>query len=75
MIVKQSLRLLGLLLISLLALQLYFLARVALARVVDPQSTTFQRSEARRLLGEKHELLWSQQWVPYGRIPTTSSAP
>lgn len=71
MIVKQSLRLIGLLLISLLALQLYFAARVALMRVIDPQSTTFQRSEARRLIGEKHELLWSQQWVDYAQIATT----
>jgi monofunctional biosynthetic peptidoglycan transglycosylase len=51
-----------------LALQLYFLGRVALMTVVDPQSTTFQRSEAWRLLTEKHELLWSQQWVAYERI-------
>jgi len=67
-VIKQALRLAVLLVISLLSLQLYFLARVALMRVVDPQSTTFQRSEARRLIGEKHELLWSQQWVAYERI-------
>ena len=66
--IKQALRLLALLVISLLSLQLYFVARVALMRVVDPQSTTFQRSEARRLIAEKHELLWSQQWVAYERI-------
>jgi len=56
-------RLLGLLLLSLLALQLYFLLRIALMVVVDPQSTTFQRSEAWRLLTEKHHIAWSQQWV------------
>jgi len=61
-------RILGLLLLSLLALQLYFAARVALMAVVDPQSTSFQRSEAWRLLTEKHALTWSQQWVPYERI-------
>ena len=66
--IRQALRLVALLVLSLLSLQLYFLARVALMRVVDPQSTTFQRSEARRLIGEKHELLWSQQWVAYERI-------
>ena len=54
--------------VSALALQLYFVARVALMTVVDPQSTTFQRSEAWRLLTEKHQLLWSQQWVGYERI-------
>jgi len=67
-VIRQALRLVALLVLSLLSLQLYFLARVALMRVVDPQSTTFQRSEARRLIGEKHELLWSQQWVAYERI-------
>lgn len=50
------------------SLQLYFLARVALMNVVDPQSTSFQRSEAWRLLTEQHRILWSQQWVDYGRI-------
>ena len=61
-------RLVVLLLLSALALQLYFLARVALMTVVDPQSTSFQRSEAWRLLTEKHALAWSQQWVGYERI-------
>jgi monofunctional glycosyltransferase len=61
-------RLLVLVLLCTLALQLYFLARVALMAVVDPQSTTFQRSEAWRLLTEKHELRWSQQWVGYTAI-------
>jgi monofunctional biosynthetic peptidoglycan transglycosylase len=51
-----------------LALQLYFLARVALMLVVDPQSTTFQRSEMVRLATEQHRLLWSQEWVDGDRI-------
>ena len=63
-------RLLALVLLSTLALQLFFVARVALMSVVDPQSTTFQRSEAWRLLSERHRLLWSQQWVGYARIAT-----
>ncbi len=61
-------RLLALLLLSALALQLYFAARVALMAVVDPQSTTFQRSEAWRLLTERHELPWRQEWVGHERI-------
>jgi len=61
-------RIVALLLLSAVALQLYFLARVALMTVVDPQSTTFQRSEAWRLLTEKSRLAWRQQWVPYARI-------
>ena len=65
---KHVARIALLVLLSALALQLYFLARVALMTVVDPQSTTFQRSEAWRIVAEKHELLWSQQWMPYPRI-------
>ena len=47
---RALLRLATLLVLSTIALQLYFLARIALMIVVDPQSTTFQRSEAWRLL-------------------------
>ncbi len=66
---RTAWRLFALLLLSTLALQLYFLARVALMTVVDPQSTSFQRSEAWRLLIEKqHELAWSRQWMPYAAI-------
>ena len=61
-------RLLGLLLLCALSLQLYFGARVALMMVIDPQSTTFQRSEAWRIATETHRLAWSQQWVGYERI-------
>jgi monofunctional glycosyltransferase len=58
----------ALLLLSLLGLQLYFLLRIALMAVFDPQSTTFQRSEAWRLLTERGRLEWRQQWVPGERI-------
>ena len=61
-------RLFTLMVLSFVALQLYFLARVAVMAVVDPQSTSFQRSEAWRLLVEKRQILWAQQWVDYGRI-------
>jgi monofunctional biosynthetic peptidoglycan transglycosylase len=50
------------------ALQLVFVARIALMAVVDPQSTAFQRSEAWRLLTEKHAIAWSQQWVDAAHI-------
>ena len=52
-----------LIVLSFIALQLYFVLRVALMTVVDPQSTTFQRSEAFRLLMEKHQVAWSQHWA------------
>jgi monofunctional glycosyltransferase len=64
-------RLVALVLVSALALQLFFVARVALMNVADPQSTTFQRSEAWRILSERPALLWSQQWVGYARISTS----
>ena len=65
---RSAWRLFALVLLSALAFQLYLLARVALMTVVDPQSTTFQRSEIWRLLTQKHALAWSQQWQPYARI-------
>ena len=52
----------------LLALQLFFVLRIAAMAVLDPQSTAFQRSEAWRLLNEKDRLQWRQQWVGYGQI-------
>jgi monofunctional glycosyltransferase len=64
-------RVAGLLLLTMLALQLYFVARIALMAVIDPQSTTFQRSEAWRLLSERGRIEWSQQWVADERIAAT----
>jgi monofunctional biosynthetic peptidoglycan transglycosylase len=60
--------LLALALVSLLALQLYFLLRVALMTLVAPQSTAFERSEIWRLLHDKQGLAWSQQWVDGNQI-------
>ena len=65
---RALLRLVVLVLLAVLALQAYFLARIALMRYVDPQSTSFQRSEAGRLLATQGKILWSQQWVPYPQI-------
>ena len=65
---RHALRLLGLLALSLLALQGGFALRIAAMNVIDPQTTSFQRSEAWRLLSEKQRIEWSQQWVPYAAI-------
>ncbi len=65
---KAAWRALGLLVLAALALQLFFLARIALMANLDPQSTTFQRSEAWRLLQTRGTLRWRQQWAPYSRI-------
>jgi monofunctional biosynthetic peptidoglycan transglycosylase len=65
---KAVLRWLLLVLLAGMAVQLYFVGRIALMAVVDPQSTAFQRSEAWRLAVEKRELTWRQQWVPYAEL-------
>jgi monofunctional biosynthetic peptidoglycan transglycosylase len=61
--VRQAGRALALLAICLIALQLFFVARIALMAVVDPRSTTFERSEMWRLFAETGRIAWSQQWV------------
>jgi monofunctional biosynthetic peptidoglycan transglycosylase len=65
---KATRRLLALLLLCLAALQLSFALRIAAMAWIDPQSTSFQRSEAWRLLTEQRRIDWSQQWVPYAQI-------
>ncbi len=56
-------RFVALLTVCAMALQLAFAARIAVMRFVDPQSTSFQRSEIWRLLVEKQSIEWSQRWV------------
>jgi monofunctional biosynthetic peptidoglycan transglycosylase len=58
----------ALVLLSALALQLVFALRIALMGVIDPQSTSFQRSEIWRLATDRGQVLWSQSWRPYGRL-------
>jgi monofunctional glycosyltransferase len=65
---KALLRFVALLLVAGVALQIFFLVRVALAATVDPQSTSFQRSEAWRIATQKGQLRWRQQWLPYEDI-------
>ncbi|ARV20125.1 Monofunctional biosynthetic peptidoglycan transglycosylase [Curvibacter sp. AEP1-3] len=65
---KQVLRLVVLCALSFVALQLYFVGRIAAMAVVDPQSTAFERSEAYRVTTETGALRWRQEWMPYDRI-------
>ncbi len=65
---RALLRGLGLLVLSWLALQLFWFSRIALMTTFDPQSTSFERSEIWRILIEKHRLPWSQQWRDYDAI-------
>ncbi|OYT90732.1 MAG: monofunctional biosynthetic peptidoglycan transglycosylase [Burkholderiales bacterium PBB3] len=65
---KSALRVVGLLVLALLALQLYFILRIAAMAVIAPESTTFERSQAWQIVAEKGRLPWRQQWVPYAQI-------
>jgi monofunctional biosynthetic peptidoglycan transglycosylase len=67
-VLHHALRVGSLLLLCFIALQLVFAARIALMAVLAPQSTAFQRSEAWRLLVEKHRIAWSQDSVDGSRI-------
>jgi monofunctional biosynthetic peptidoglycan transglycosylase len=65
---KALLRWVLLALAAALAVQLYFVGRIALMAVLDPQSTAFQRSEMYRVATEKGSLAWRQEWVPYAAV-------
>ena len=68
---RQLGRLVAVLLLAVACLQVWFAGRIALMRVVAPQSTSFQRSEALRLLSEKQQVAWAQAWVDDAQIATT----
>jgi monofunctional biosynthetic peptidoglycan transglycosylase len=67
-VTSPLMRWLALVLIAGLALQLFFVLRIAVLAWWDPASTSFQRSEAARILRQKNSLPWRQQWQPYDRI-------
>ena len=61
-------RLLVLALLAVVALQLYFVTRIALMALVNPESTAFQRSEAWLVTKSTGIQKWRQQWVPYAQV-------
>lgn len=66
---KIALRWLAMVLCAAVALQLFFIGRIALAAWWDPQSTTLQRSEMWRIWQQSaQERPWQQQWVDYAHI-------
>ncbi len=68
---RHALRLLAVLALAMLCLQLWFAGRIALMNVLAPQSTSFQRSEALRLLKDKQQVPWAQAWVDDEQLPRT----
>lgn len=56
-------RIAALLALALVALQLGFALRIAVMAPIDPRSTSFQRSEAWRLLTRSDRFGWAHQWV------------
>ncbi|MDA7417891.1 monofunctional biosynthetic peptidoglycan transglycosylase [Xenophilus arseniciresistens] len=66
---RPLLRWIGCLLLAGVALQLFFVLRIAAMLLIDPQSTTFQRSEMWQIASrDGAEAGWRQQWVPYAQI-------
>jgi monofunctional biosynthetic peptidoglycan transglycosylase len=65
---KVLLRLLGLGLIAVVGLQLFFVLRIASMVWIDPQSTSFERSQAWQLTRADGTLRWRQQWRSYDQI-------
>lgn len=65
---RPVLRWLLLMLVAGLALQIFFLARIAVMTRVAPESTAFERSQAWRIASTQDRLRWRQDWVPYSQI-------
>jgi monofunctional glycosyltransferase len=68
---KTVLQLIALVALSFVSLQLFFLIKIAFMHVISPQSTSFQRSEAWRIVIKQGELPWRQSWVYYDSIATS----
>ena len=60
---KALLHWLGLCLLALLGLQLFFVLRIALMGQIAPESTTFERSQMWQILQRHQRLPWRQEWV------------
>lgn len=66
---KALLRWIACLAVAGIALELFFVVRIAAMAVIDPQSTAFQRSEAWQVATRQDSQgAWRQEWVPYAQI-------
>lgn len=74
-VITQGWRWLALVICAMVALQFFFVTRIALMVWWNPQSTSFQRSQAWHLWhqGYRHTTTrtWQQQWVDYDQIAFT----
>jgi len=61
-------RWLGLVMLAGALLQLFFAVRIASMGVLDPQSTSFERSQIWQILTQKGKLPWRQEWVDRSQI-------
>lgn len=66
---KKLWRIVSLLAVSLLSLQLFFFLKIVLMNGLAPQSTSFQRSEAWRIVLNQGELPWRQSWADFDTMP------
>ncbi|MFN5348488.1 MAG: transglycosylase domain-containing protein [Polaromonas sp.] len=62
---KAISRLLLLVFLAGLSLQFYFVGRIALMALVNPESTAFERSAIYSVATQTGSLKWRQQWLPY----------
>ena len=65
---KKLLQWLTLCLLAGLALQLFFVLRIASMAVLAPESTSFERSQMWQIVQRKGQLPWRQQWVALSGI-------
>ena len=65
---KRGLKLLLLVLAAGLVLQLFFALRILSMRWIDPESTSFQRSQVWLVWQRHRAIAWAQEWVPISRI-------
>jgi monofunctional glycosyltransferase len=65
---KALARWIALVALSAVLLQLFFIARIATLAAIDPQSSSFERSQAWQVLSAKGRLPWRQEWVAYDAI-------
>jgi monofunctional glycosyltransferase len=71
---RSAFRWLLCLLVAGLALELFFVVRIAAMAVLNPESTAFQRSEAWQIATRGRAnggRAWQQEWVPYAQIADT----